>query len=177
MSSDPLQDAPNRLSNAKGTSTPSKTNSTILEDFDSGEDRRSASIGNATRPSALTTLSAAKLNAMSQDSREAVPQASSQAAPQTTVLGPNPTIDNISSNILPEEFMGSLDTWIRKYQHLPAPQPPVTDEDRLAGWAALPDKERTKAIDDMICRCLEDENFIKLAEEIEGHWKRIGLGN
>ncbi|KAL9127554.1 MAG: hypothetical protein Q9217_003596 [Psora testacea] len=83
----------------------------------------------------------------------------------------------MSPLIQPNEVMASLDTWIRKYHHLTAPsQPLMTDKDQLANYAAQSDEERSKIIDNMICECLQDENFGKLAEDVERSWKRIGLG-
>lgn len=78
--------------------------------------------------------------------------------------------------IQPEEFMASLDTWIRKYHNLPAPEAPKTSKDLLAAYAGQSDEERSQSIDNLICECLEDENFGKLVEDIEGAWKRITLG-
>ena len=85
---------------------------------------------------------------------------------------PSPLFDTIQ----PEEFMASLDTWIRKYQDLPSPTPPLTAGDHLAKFAARSDGERARMIDNMICECLQDENFGKLAEDVERSWKRICLG-
>ncbi len=79
------------------------------------------------------------------------------------------------SNIAPTEFLDSLDGWIRKYENLPAPKPPQTAKEQLAKYAKHSDEDRAKAIDNMICECLEDENFIKLVEDVEGAWRRIGL--
>ena len=79
--------------------------------------------------------------------------------------------------IQPEEFMASLDTWIRKHHNLPAPPvPPRTAPEHLANYAVQSDAERSQMIDNMICECLQDENFSKLAEDVECSWKRIGLG-
>jgi len=80
------------------------------------------------------------------------------------------------SNIAPAEFLDSLDGWIRKYQNMPAPKPPQSAKEQLAEYAQQSDEDRAKAIDNMICECLEDENFIKLVEDVEGAWRRIGLG-
>ena len=78
--------------------------------------------------------------------------------------------------INPEEFMSRLDEWVRKYQDLPVPKqrpPPVSD---LVGYAARSEEERLSALDNMLCNCLDDENFVKLVEDVEKSWKRIGLG-
>ncbi|KAK0515136.1 hypothetical protein JMJ35_002515 [Cladonia borealis] len=80
------------------------------------------------------------------------------------------------SDMKPAELLDSLHGWIQKYHHLPAPEPPKTSKDHLAEYAKHSDEERAKAIDKLICDCLQDENFHKLVEDLEGTWKRIGLG-
>ena len=85
---------------------------------------------------------------------------------------PNPVLLSINA----EELLSSVDTWIRKYHDLPAPKPPQTAKDHLAVYAAQSDEDRAKAIDNLICECLQDENFGKLVEDVEGAWRRIGLG-
>lgn len=79
-------------------------------------------------------------------------------------------------SITPAEYLDSLDGWIRKYHNLPALKAPQTAKGQLAEYAKQNDEDRAKAIDNMICDCLEDENFIKLVEDVEGAWRRIGLG-
>ncbi|KAL6714390.1 hypothetical protein ACLMJK_007813 [Lecanora helva] len=85
---------------------------------------------------------------------------------------PNPMVPNINS----AEYLDSIYGWIRKYHDLPAPEPLLTFKDQLAEYASQPDEERAKIIDKMICDCLRDENFGKLSDDVEGHWKRIYLG-
>ena len=80
------------------------------------------------------------------------------------------------SDMKPAELLDSLHGWIQKYHHLPAPEPTKTSKDHLAEYAKHSDEERAKAIDKLICDCLEDENFHKLVEDLEGTWRRIGLG-
>lgn len=83
-------------------------------------------------------------------------------------------------NIAPEEYMDRLDHWVRKYQDLPAPKPMVkstsTKKDQLAAYAAQTEDERLEALDNMICDYLDDENFVKLVEDMDKSWRRIGLG-
>jgi len=52
----------------------------------------------------------------------------------------------------------------------------MTAKEQLAEYAARPDAERAKLIDDMILECLQDENFGKLCDDVERNWKRICLG-
>lgn len=114
---------------------------------------------------ALAEISAKEANGRQKEAESAQSQGK-EAAPESLLLG----------DISPEEFMSRLDGWVRKYQHLPAPTPqpqPVSD---LADYAAQPEEQRLAIIDDMICECLEDENFTKLVADVEQSWKRVGLG-
>lgn len=72
--------------------------------------------------------------------------------------------------------MTRLDAWVREYQHLPAPKPRDLIGGNLAAYAGKPRGERMAIIDDMICECLGDENFVKLLEDVDQSWRRIGLG-
>lgn len=74
--------------------------------------------------------------------------------------------------------MTRLDAWVREYQDLPAPKPRdlvAANINNLAAYAVQPREERMAIIDDMICECLGDENFIKLLEDVDQSWRRIGL--
>lgn len=82
----------------------------------------------------------------------------------------------IFGDAAPDEIMDRLDHWVRKYQDLPAPKLPQTPAENLAAYAAQPEQTRLAVIDDMIVKCLGDENFIKLVEDVDKSWKRIGLG-
>ena len=79
-------------------------------------------------------------------------------------------------NVSPSEVMDQLECWIRKYHDLPVPKPQRTSKDMLAAFAARSDEAKSEAIDNMICQCLEDPNFVKLVEEVDRHWQRIFLG-
>jgi len=35
------------------------------------------------------------------------------------------------------------------------------------------DAKRRRTMTDLICRYLKDDNFLKLAEEVEGEWRRV----
>lgn len=119
--------------------------------------------------SVMTTTSPSKINTRSKSS--------------ATAEKPIPVPLQFSKdfeNIPPDEYMDRLDHWVRKYQHLPAPEPMVkpmgTKNDQLAAWAAQTEDKRKEAIDDMLCACLDDENFKKLVEDVHGSWRRVGLG-
>ena len=76
----------------------------------------------------------------------------------------------------PDEVMDRLDHWVRKYQDLPVPRKPETAAENLAAYAMQPEETRLAVIDDMIVECIGDENFIKMVEDVDKSWKRIGLG-
>lgn len=78
--------------------------------------------------------------------------------------------------ISPSEFMSSLDSFVREYQHLPAPRPQPTAAEDLAAYAAQPDEVRQAVIKDLILEVLGNENFVKLVEDVDAEWRRIGLG-
>lgn len=85
-------------------------------------------------------------------------------------------LPEIPPGIQPDEYLTALDDWIRKYHNLPAPAAPKSDKERLAEYAAKPDGERKKIIDNMVLECLQDENFMKLCQDVERSWKRVCLG-
>ncbi|KAL8904253.1 MAG: hypothetical protein Q9171_007116 [Xanthocarpia ochracea] len=96
---------------------------------------------------------------------------------------PPPFSHTNTEDISPEEYMTRLDHWVRKYQDLPTTNPkrptalpPSTDKDQMAAYSAQTEEERLEALDNMICECLEDENFATLVADVEKSWKRIGLG-
>ncbi|KAL9132412.1 MAG: hypothetical protein Q9175_006412 [Cornicularia normoerica] len=99
----------------------------------------------------------------------AVPERPLQVQPAQAT---GPLID-ISSH----DLLDSIDNFMRKYHDLPVPKPPPqTAKEHLAEYAAQSDEDRAKAIDNKICECMKDENFGKLMDDVEGAWKRIGLG-
>ena len=102
------------------------------------------------------------------------------ASPNTTSTSKEPASKYPSvagaSEVSPEEFMSQLHNFVRDFQHLPAPTPRPTDSEQLAAYAAQPDEVRQAVIKDMIFEYLGDENFIKLAEDVEKEWRRVGLG-
>ena len=100
------------------------------------------------------------------------PASASTAEPAIPKPVSSPNAEEVSA----EEFMSELDKFIRDYHHLPTPEPQPTAADDLAAYAAQPDEVRKAIVKDMIVNFLEDENFIKLAEDMSKEWRRIGLG-
>ena len=97
------------------------------------------------------------------------------ATEQPLQVQPSQAIDthvNTSSRLLLE----SIDTLMARYRDLPAPKPASqTSEDYLAQYAVQSEDDTVKAIDELIRKCVNDDNFEKLMEDIEGAWKKIGL--
>ncbi|KAL8964320.1 MAG: hypothetical protein Q9197_006961, partial [Variospora fuerteventurae] len=97
-----------------------------------------------------------------------------------------------------------LEHWIRKFHDLPPttptptitpplpllPPPPPPALPNLAeekkkrsqgqvveeAYAALPEEERVKVLDGVVCELIGDERFVGLVEDVERCWRRIGLG-
>ncbi len=139
-------------------------------------------------PARKTTNVRAKANPKSRKTTtklaNAPPPPPPPAAEVPAIAGP---VNHASSSskvfegIEPTEFMARLDSWVREYQHLPAPEvgrdmAPSSLDGGLDSYAAQPREERMAILDDMICDCLKDENFIKLVEDVDQSWRRIGLG-
>ena len=94
-----------------------------------------------------------------------------------TLQAATQAVNPILSNISPAEYVDSLEGWVRIHQDLPVSMSPANAKDQFAEYASKSDEERAKIIDNMICECLQDENFGKFADDVEGHWKRICLGS
>ncbi len=161
------------LVSAPASSAPPRIDST-LEDLEKTVSRMtteltppSSRIGNQRPP-----LSAVSDSEMNERPTQPLNRDSSPTA-QPPQMGQLP---NLLPNVQPAEFMNALDGWIRKYHSMPVPQAPMTAKEQLAEYAARPDAERAKLIDDMILECLQDENFGKLCDDVERNWKRICLG-
>ena len=101
--------------------------------------------------------------------RKAVTEQAPQAQ-QHKATNPLVNIDNYA-------LLESIDDLMRKYHEPPAPRlSSQTSKDYLAEYAAQDEEDRVKALDNLICQCIQDEKFVKLMEDIEGAWKTIGLG-
>lgn len=112
-------------------------------------------------------------NKPSTEPEKAPRKAPKKAAKKKTVDEQTP---KVFEDAAPDGIMDRLDHWVRKYQDLPVPKQPQTPAENLAAYAAQPEETRLTVIDDMIVGCLGDENFIKLVEDVDKSWKRIGLG-
>jgi len=50
------------------------------------------------------------------------------------------------------------------------------DDDEKDDMSAATAKRRRVVMQDLICRYLANNDFLRLAEEVEGEWRRIGGG-
>ncbi|KAL8728103.1 MAG: hypothetical protein Q9166_005628 [cf. Caloplaca sp. 2 TL-2023] len=151
-----------------------------------------------TSPVRETTTKEHILTEISPNKRTTRSKKTPSTATSTSTTTPLPKSNDPISNanphssdnetIPPSDYLNRLDTWIRKYHDLPTPAsahapnpksaalPLSTSKENLAAYAAQSEEERLEALDTMICKCLEDENFVKLVEDVERSWKRVGLG-
>ena len=113
------------------------------------------------------------INEQSTEPGKAPEKTSKKVADKKKILRQTP---RIFEDTAPDEIMDRLDQWVRKHQDLTVPKQPQTVAENLAAYAAQPEKTRLAVIDDMIVECLGDDNFIKLVEDVDKSWKRIGLG-
>jgi hypothetical protein len=54
--------------------------------------------------------------------------------------------------------------------------PDFADSSNLAQWAKNPEDERRASLETFICRNIQDENFFKLCNDLDGTWQRVFLG-
>lgn len=153
--------------------------------------------GSTTVPPKAKTTSKARAKATPRPRKAAVPKSRTKSAATGSPTRSSPPKQSLSTSarekcsqnvpsrnlfgdeITPAEFMTRLDAWVREYQDLPAPKPReiiAGDINNLAAYAVQPREERMAIIDDMICECLGDENFLRLLEDVDQSWRRIGLG-
>lgn len=103
--------------------------------------------------------------------------------PSTTVIveqqpqGQLPRATDPIINIRNCKLLDRIDNVMRDCHDGPASKPrPQTAKGDLVEYAAQSDEDRAKALDNLICECIQDESFVTLMEDVEGAWKRIGLG-
>ncbi|KAE8419112.1 hypothetical protein BDV36DRAFT_252548 [Aspergillus pseudocaelatus] len=56
------------------------------------------------------------------------------------------------------------------------PQHKLPTEADLSVYMASPTADRTRKLDNWICRNIEDDGFLQLCEDVEGIWRRFALG-
>lgn len=107
---------------------------------------------------------------------ETITEALTTTVPEQPLQTQPPQITDPIINISSHGLLDSIDNFMRKYHDLPAPKPHQTAKEQLAEYAAQSDEDRAKAVDNMICEYIKNEDFGKLMDDVEGSWKRIGLG-
>ncbi len=105
---------------------------------------------------------------------------------------PEATAATNQLTILPTELKSLLEDWAKnsEYLHRPAPAlsslpaPPNPDpiyyhqqipKQFLAAFMAQDQQTRIQSLDEMIRECIDDENFVKLAEDVEGTWMSMDM--
>ena len=81
-----------------------------------------------------------------------------------------------ASAALTDTYMETVDAFVRKHAPRPAPlapnPAPVSD---LESYAGMPKSRRLESLDELIIKCIEDDNFVTICEDVEKSWKRVGL--
>lgn len=87
-------------------------------------------------------------------------------------------VENVPSPASPpESYLNSVDNFITKYKDRPAPATPVRPIEiyESPGYAVMDDEKRQEMLNDFLCKSLHDANFLKLCEDMEHSWRRIGF--
>ena len=102
-------------------------------------------------------------------SPELLPVSPGTISPSTDLFPSGRTSPNIPSSLpSPARHVPFLAS------HPSAPGP--GDAASLAAYAAHGDEERAVALDRFVCENLRDEGFLKLCEDVDACWRRVGLG-
>ena len=109
---------------------------------------------------------------------------------------PSPTTEAIAATnhltILPTELTSLLEDWAKNSEYLHRPAPPSsaptppnldptyhhhhqTPKQVLAAFMAQDQQTRIKSLNQQIRECIDDENFVKLAEDVEGSWMSMDM--
>lgn len=72
----------------------------------------------------------------------------------------------------PQNYLDMLDTFITTHKSRPPPQ----ELWERPGYTEADDEQRQAMLTDFICENLENADFLKLCEDTEKSWRRIGLG-
>lgn len=74
----------------------------------------------------------------------------------------------------PESFLKAVDNFVTKYRDRPVPTKPVEIWE-APGYDDMDEGKRLDLINDFLCNNLENPQFIKLCEDMEHSWRRIGF--
>jgi hypothetical protein len=72
----------------------------------------------------------------------------------------------------PQSYLDMLDAFVTTHRSRPAPR----ELWERPGYAEAGDEQRQAMLSDFICENLENADFLKLCEDTEKSWQRIGLG-
>jgi hypothetical protein len=74
----------------------------------------------------------------------------------------------------PESYLNIVDEFVTKYKDRPAPGK-SSELWETPGYDEMGEEQRLDMINDYLCRNLENPQFLKLCEDVEHSWRRIGL--
>lgn len=85
---------------------------------------------------------------------------------------------NMSANIahVPRQQHGGPVSALHDMSAMSADHESHARNERLKQYAAQNDHDRVAALDAFVVDNLENEDFIKLCEDVEGCWRRVALG-
>lgn len=86
---------------------------------------------------------------------------------------PEPTLTPIISPPMPSSFVDQIQALVVAHSSHPPQQQELWQK---PGYMDASPEERQAIINDFICENLEDENFLRLTEDLGEVWRRIGLG-
>ena len=106
--------------------------------------------------------------------------ATSETAPRTSSspfknLSSSAKMSSAIDKLSLEDVISRIDTWVRQYGNSSGPSPSIAENSSLAEYASKSNDERDVLLDNFICNALEDEHFVKFAEDVCGRLRRTGL--
>ncbi|KAL2069517.1 hypothetical protein VTL71DRAFT_14196 [Oculimacula yallundae] len=72
-----------------------------------------------------------------------------------------------------ESYLNDLDAFVASHMARPAPK----ELRQMPGYAEADTDRRHAMLDDFICQNLQDPDFLKLCDDMDNAWRRIGLGH
>jgi hypothetical protein len=142
--------------------------------FSTSESSR-PSTGNATtsRPSASTKTVTFDVSRPS-TANASIPSPMSHP-PSTISAFPTSSPPGLANSTSGSSFQFAALTPASSFPRNPCDAPLANIVSDLAGYRALPDDDRKSILTNSIIKCISDNDFIQLVEDLEGVWERIGI--